>query len=67
MLVLFGVVLHNLNNKRYADDTMLIKDIERELQDLLRKVDKVNRKDKISFVIRQNALLLAKGIAQHSN
>lgn len=40
MLVLFGVVLHNLNNKRHADDTVLMADIERELQELLRKVDK---------------------------
>ncbi len=40
---------HNLNNIRYADDTVLIADTEKKLQNLLQKVAKESEKKGLSI------------------
>lgn len=40
---------HSLNNRRYADDTVPIADMERKLQDLLQKVVKESEKKGLSI------------------
>lgn len=61
----FIIVSHNLKI-RYADDTVVIADTEKKLQELLQKEIKENEKKGLN-IKRYNIWLLAKERAQHVN
>ena len=58
------IARRNINNLRYADDTILMAEIEEELQSLLRKVKEENEKVGLKLNI-QKTKIMASGPSIH--
>ena len=56
----------NINNLRYADDTILMSESEEEIKSLLMKVKEENEKVGLELNIQKNKIMASSPITSHS-